>query len=70
MLSLMARPQAPFLVLTDTHTGNPVAVNTLQVESFEDDELGTEITFASGSTVVVREGFEEVATALGGTVPA
>lgn len=64
MLSLMSRPQPAFVVLTDTHTGNLVAVNALRIESFEDDELGTEITFASGSTVVVREGFEEVASVL------
>ena len=54
----------PFVVLTDTHTGNPVAVNLHHVESFEDDEMGTEVTFASGSAVVVRESFEEVVSVL------
>lgn len=56
------RAQLPLVIVTDQESGRVCAVNALQVESFEDlgPGSGTEITFASGTTLTARESFGRV----------
>ena len=58
----MKKPN-PLAVLTDARTGNPTAVNTLSVETVSKEHGKTVITFLSGTTLTVREPFEDAVRA-------
>jgi uncharacterized protein YlzI (FlbEa/FlbD family) len=53
----------PLALLTDSRTGNPTAVNTMSVETVSKEHGKTVITFLSGTTLTVREPFEEAVRA-------
>lgn len=58
----MKKPN-PLALLTDSRTGNPMAVNTLSVETVSKEHGKTVITFVSGTTLTVREAFEDAVRA-------
>jgi uncharacterized protein YlzI (FlbEa/FlbD family) len=48
----------PLVILTSEN--RRCAVNGLQIETIEERHNGAEITFASGTTLFVREGIDEI----------
>ena len=59
-------PLVPFFVFTDAKEGVSRCVNALQVQTFIPNPSGegTLLTFASGDTVTLTEGFDAVAHTL------
>jgi len=62
----------PLVILHDAETGRPRCVNGLHIQTFIPDHFhdrkGTIITFASGDTVTVADGFQHVMEMLSGSV--
>jgi uncharacterized protein YlzI (FlbEa/FlbD family) len=57
-MSTVRRSDLPFVVLTYSDVRH--SVNLLQVESIEEHPGGAEITFASGTTLVVDETIDDI----------
>jgi uncharacterized protein YlzI (FlbEa/FlbD family) len=57
------KKSTPLALLTESRTGNPTAVNTLSVETVSNERGQTVITFQSGTTLTVREPFEDAVRA-------
>jgi uncharacterized protein YlzI (FlbEa/FlbD family) len=53
----------PLALLTDSRTGNPTLVNPLSVETVSKEHGRTVITFLSGTTLTVREPFDDAVRA-------
>jgi uncharacterized protein YlzI (FlbEa/FlbD family) len=56
----------PLALLTDSRTGNPTLVNPLSVETVSKEHGRTVITFLSGTTLTVREPFDDAVRAFAG----
>lgn len=59
-------PGIPIFVFTDARTGDPRSINGLHVQTFVPNPHGdgTLLTFASGDTVTLVDGFESVVDTL------
>jgi len=57
----------PFVILTSEN--RRCAVNGLQIETVEERFNGAEITFASGTTLVVQQRIDEIVALFGGRRP-